>query len=117
MIENIEILSIYKIVLSLPFDGSQYIKANIKKVEIKNEIMFQLERFTKTQAFHTNFKIDELDKYLSMAIDREFKDIQIFTDGYVYGFRKTSKGKLLTNKNPNREHAFVSVSHNKEKNI
>lgn len=113
MIENIT--NIYKVILSLPYDDNKFTKANIKKISIKGKELYQLEKFTKTQAFHQNIDIDMLDSILTSSLDNEFKDIQVFTNDFIFGFRKTSKGKILTNKNKNKENTFVTVEHNRKK--
>ncbi len=115
MLENIKIDEIYKVILSLPEKTSEFKKAIIKKVNIKGTEKFQIEKFTKTQAFHENIDLESLELMLVELINTTFKDIQVFTKSYVYGFRKTSKGKILTNRTSNKESVFVEVSHNRTK--
>ena len=60
MFENIDAFKIEKGILSNPIIDSKYKKVTIKKIIIKNEMLYQIEAFTKTQAFHDNRRPEEL---------------------------------------------------------
>lgn len=110
MIENIKLEDIYKVILSIPYKVSKYKKATIKLISKKGELLFQIEKFTSTQAFHENIKLEDLDNALRKLFEEDFQEIQVFTKSHIYGFRKTAKGKVLTNKNLNKEKVFVEVN-------
>lgn len=115
MIENIKLEDIYKVILSIPYKVSKYKKATIKLISKKGELLFQIEKFTSTQAFHENIKLEDLDNALRKLFEEDFQEIQVFTKSHIYGFRKTAKGKVLTNKNLNKEKVFVEVNHDRVK--
>ena len=114
MFSKINFNEVYKIILSSPVKTSKYKKANIKKVEIKDKVLFQLELFTATQAFHQNILESDISVELEKQM-KEFSQCQIFDSKNIHGFRITSKGKVLSNKAKNTENTFVNVSHNKVK--
>lgn len=112
MFQNINFNLVYKIIVSDP-KNDKYKKVTIKRIEGKHEF-FQIEKFTKTQAFHKNVLIDEIESELLSIMD-DFKQCQIFDNSSIYGFKVTSKGKVLSNKSKNLEKNLLSVSHNKVK--
>lgn len=113
MFENIDAFKVEKGILSNPIIDSKYKKVTIKKITIKNEMLYQIEAFTKTQAFHDNRRPEELLNALEEYM-KYFKQAEIWTGDYYYGFKISSKGKLLTNKKPCKTSLTV-MSHNKGK--
>jgi hypothetical protein len=113
MFENISSSSIFKAILSDKVKDSIYKKATLKRIKIKDSEMFQLEYFTDKQAFQKNVEINDgislLEEYM-----KYFKQAQIYTKEYVYGFRISSKGKILSNKKKNSE-TFVVLKNDREK--
>jgi hypothetical protein len=114
MFENINLSLVYKIILSAPKKDSKYIKGNAKRILLNDKEVMQFELFTKTQAFHFNIEFSKLSNYLEDTFVNYFTQASIMTNEYVYGFRMTSKGHLLTNKKKASE-KFVVLNNNKEK--
>jgi hypothetical protein len=46
----------------------------------------------------------------------EFNNLELTTEDYIYSYRVTQKGKVLSNKRKTKEVSLVPVSHNKKKN-
>lgn len=115
MFENLDVNRIYKVILSSPSKTSPYKKATIKRITIKEREVFQIESFTDKQAFHENISQNDLITKLEGLVPAFFSQAQVFDSSFIYGYRVTSKGKLLSNKVKNTSTSFVSVSHNKEK--
>lgn len=108
--------NIIKGTLSSPKDKtSKYIKAKIQKIVIKNEEKIQLALYTSKQVFHENIKEEELEIKLNELMSIYFNVAELETTDYVYGYRITNKGRLLTNKRKNNQ-TFVVLEHNKKKN-
>ena len=67
MFSTIDFKKVYKGSLSNPRKNSEYIKGNIRLIEISKVYHIQVELFTKTQTFHRNYSLDEiaieLEKY------------------------------------------------------
>ncbi|MBE6137060.1 MAG: SAM-dependent methyltransferase [Erysipelotrichaceae bacterium] len=95
--------------------NSNYNKAKIQKVVNGETSYYQFSLFTDKQVFHKNLNEEELEIFINEMLDVNFNNMEIFTSEYVYGYRITSKGKLLTNKRRNNE-SFLEVNHNKKKN-
>ncbi len=107
-------LEIIKLVMSVPYNKQDgYIKCNGRK--IKNDL-YQLECFTKTQAFHENVTKQNLCDKICTLMEKDFRQCEIFTCDSIYGIKISSKGKVLHNKRKNNDVSTVSDSHNKEKN-
>ena len=87
---------------------SKYIKAKIQRITIKNEEKLQIALYTSKQVFHEiSFRLNEL-------LDLYFNNAEIETEEFIFGYRITNKGKLLTNKRRNNQ-SFVVLEHNKKK--
>ena len=93
----------------------KYEKAKIELIIIGDKSKYQISYYTKTQVFHKNIEIESIDFLNIDTLDNEFNNLELFTSDYIYGYRISSKGKLLTNKRKN-ETSFVSVDHNRKKN-
>ncbi len=114
MFSEIDFNLVYKIILSNPYKDSKYIKGKGIRIAIKDKEYIQFELFTKTQAFHKNIEIDNVNSYLSEIIKESFCQISIETNDYTYNFKLTSKGHLLKNKKAVKKE-FVTLSNNKKK--
>lgn len=77
---------VYKVVFSNPRKDSLYIKGNIKRIIIKNEVCFQMSLFTLKQVFHTNFSLNELNNNIDECLNKYFIQCEVFSDLFVYGF-------------------------------
>ena len=106
--------NVKKIILSSKTKDSLYKKGTINIVKVKDEYFYQLSLFTEKQAFHTNLDNLELESKFNELFASSFSIAEIFTDEYIYGYRMTSKGKLLSNKRKNNELIQV-LDHNKKK--
>ncbi|MDE7385420.1 MAG: SAM-dependent methyltransferase [Anaeroplasmataceae bacterium] len=102
-------------VFSIPKDKNQiYLKAKLQRILIKNQEFIQISLFTKQQVFHENISLDLLDDYLNEMLDHQFRSLELYTKDYLYAYKISSKGKLLTNKKQ-QKHEFVVLEHNKVK--
>ena len=105
-------LNVIKAVFSTPYDkNSKLQKASLRLFDNK----YQLEVFRNNQAFHENFENDELCNKITSLLNESFRQAEIFTQNYIYGFKISSKGKVLHNKRKNTENNDVVKTHNREK--
>ena len=93
----------------------KYERAKIERINLDGKDKYQISYFTNTQVFHKNIEIESAYFAISDILENEFNNLELFTPDYVYGYRVTSKGKLLSNKRKN-DTDFVVVEHNKKKN-
>ena len=91
---------------------NKYKKATITKI---NDL-YQITLYSDKQAFHSNYKNDEIENRISELLQNDFNNLELFTNDYVYGYRITSKGKLLNNKRLNQQLINVDNNHNRKKN-
>ena len=105
---------IIKVNFSSPVKNEKYKKANINKVHQKDKKFYQLSSYTQTQAFHSNFDESELKEKIFELFGNAFLIMEIYTNDFIYGYRMTSKGKLLSNKRINKE-IISPIDHNKKK--
>lgn len=111
MFENIKPLEIEKVVLSNPIDD--YKKAVLKKILINNNLVYQLELFSKTQVFHKNYSPIDVLGGLEENM-KHFRQAEIWTKDYYYAFKITSKCKILSTKKKCQTD-IIPTLHNKEK--
>ncbi|MDE6408471.1 MAG: SAM-dependent methyltransferase, partial [Anaeroplasmataceae bacterium] len=70
--------------------------------------------YTQQQVFHENISLDKLQNYLNEMLDQQFRSLELYTKEYLYAYKISSKGKLLSNKKQ-QKHDFVVLEHNKKK--
>lgn len=92
--------------------NSERSKINIKPLEIKNELIIQVEEFRNNKAFHENMSLCDFYNALDGILE-EFKQIMLTGVGVDYQILKNKKGyNLKESKNSKCE---VSLVHNKKK--
>ncbi len=89
-------------------------KGKITRINLKGEELIQVSLFTDKQAFHKNYKDEEINNVIIDLLENNFNNLELFTKEFVYGYRISSKGKVLSNRRKN-DTSFVEISHNKEK--
>ncbi len=92
-----------------------YDKAKINRVNISGEYLIQVSLYTSKQVFHKNLNDDDFNTYVKILLDDYFNIAEFVTNDYIFGYRITSKGRVLSNKRKNNSNDFVVVSHNKTK--
>ena len=107
--------NIIKGTFSVKKKDSKYEKAHLKLIEINGVNKYQISLYTETQVFHNNYDVDNINLVIIDLLETYFNNLELFTPTNVYGYRISSKGKLLTNKRNNNTD-FVITAQNKEKN-
>ncbi len=106
------------ITISNPSKDEALVKIKIRPMEIKGKVQYQIEEFTKTQAFHKNVSRKELQEHFPSYFENRFRqaqlhlqdeDVQILVSkkGAVSILRKKAKGESLPK---------LPLSHNRTKN-
>lgn len=90
-------------------------KVKLDTILIKNEEVLQLACYTDKQVFHKNLKSEEVSLEIIRLLTEEFNNAELYTKDYIYSYRITSKGKVLSNKRKSKEVSLVPLSHNKKK--
>jgi len=91
-------------------------KVKIDTILIKDKPILQFAIYTDKQVFHKNVEeIEAKDLIVSFLTD-EFNNLELATEDYIYSYRITQKGKVLSNKRKTKEVSLVPISHNKKKN-
>lgn len=102
-------------IISNPRVKDKTVKIKVRPVEKKGTLYFQLESFTKTQAFHENLAAaDAAERILSYM--GNFRQMQIKTRNAGYTVLISKKGKVTIRKKQQRELlGEVNLSHNHSK--
>lgn len=102
-------------VLSNPRTKDDVIKAKIRPVEHKGELLFQIESFTKTQAFHKNLTSEEMTAELENLLT-VFRQMQIETMSEDITILISKKGKATVKRKRKKVQAQAAdLSHNRKK--
>ena len=91
-------------------------KVKIDTILIRDEAILQFATYTDKQVFHKNLKDSEVNDEIIRLLEEEFNNLELVTKDYIYSYRITSKGKVLSNKRKAQEVSLVPLSHNKKKN-
>lgn len=104
-----------RFVISNPKPDSPVRKVLIRKVQIRGELVYQIEKLTEKQAFHENVNEEALLEHL-LEIMENFRQMDVWTDAFQYGVKISKKGKVLSNRHKVQGNTQpASTSHNREK--
>lgn len=107
----------YKIVLSQPAGKeTEFRKIEIRMIESKQGIRYQIEKFTAKQAFHINIEETDLQSSLRTYFGKEYLQCSAWTEQWEYQAKISKKGKLLQNRHRNTQSAELRQGNNKQKN-
>lgn len=85
-----------KVVLSNLRDKTYpYKKTVIHKIIVRNDSVYQIERFTEKQVFHENIRPEELGEAVAELFPVVYGQMNIFDECTQSDFKITKKGKLL----------------------
>ena len=112
-----EVLNIdfIRAVISNPVKKEGIIKVKVRPVETKGELHFQLESFTKTQAFHENLGATDAEKKILEYMEA-FRQMQIETVNEECTVLVSKKGKATVKRKKRRTQGEkADLSHNRKK--
>ena len=102
-------------VFSNPRVKDNVVKAKLRPMEQKGERLFQLESFTKTQAFHKNLTVEETKDELAKLLE-EFRQVQVETVSEDITVLISKKGKATIKRKRKKVQAKAAdLSHNRKK--
>ena len=102
-------------VFSNPRVKGNVVKAKLRPMEQKGELLFQLESFTKTQAFHKNLTVEETQEELTKLLE-EFRQVQVETVSEDITVLISKKGKATIKRRRKKVQAKAAdLSHNRKK--
>ena len=102
-------------VFSNPRVKDNVVKAKLRPMEQKGELLFQLESFTKTQAFHKNLTVEETKDELAKLLE-EFRQVQVETVSEDITVLISKKGKATIKRKRKKVQANAAdLSHNRKK--
>ena len=105
-------------VLSNPTGTETLQKIKIRPVNHKGQTIYQIEEFTKTQAFHKNVSPEELSAGFPAYFENRFRQGQITLAGENIQILVSKKGavSILRKKNKTENFKQLPLSHNRSKN-
>ena len=102
-------------VFSNPRVKDNVVKAKLRPMEQKGELLFQLESFTETQAFHKNLTVEETKDELAKLLE-EFRQVQVETVSEDITVLISKKGKATIKRKRKKVQAKAAdLSHNRKK--
>ena len=102
-------------VFSNPRVKDNVVKAKLRPMEQKGELLFQSESFTKTQAFHKNLTVEETKDELAKLLE-EFRQVQVETVSEDITVLLSKKGKATIKRKRKKVQAKAAdLSHNRKK--
>ena len=102
-------------IISNPRDKTGIIKIKVRPLEKKGELFFQLESFTKTQAFHENLTGEDACRKIAGYME-QFRQMQFETVREEGTVLVSKKGKVTIRRRRRQKEAQpADRSHNREK--
>ena len=106
---------IIKLILTQSEKGSEYTKAVIRPVKIKNKDYFQVERFKDKKVFHYNCAFENFTDFFIRELDGKFIQVLIDLAGKSYHCIKKNNGDYKIKETINNLIKSSAASHNREK--
>ncbi len=94
--------------------NNKYEKAKLQKIIINNIDYIQLSLFTEKQVFHSNYSIYDINNKIIELLESDFNNLELTTSDYIYSYRITSKGKVLSNRKK-ADNSLITLEHNRKK--
>lgn len=115
LLEQILNIEFIQAVISNPRLKEGVLKIKVRPVQLKDQLFYQLESFTKTQAFHENLKKQETIEKLIQYME-EFRQLQVSTEKENYTILVSKKGKVTIQKKKNKDgKKAIAMTHNRTK--
>lgn len=93
----------------------EYKKIVVRPVLIKNEVLYQFEKYTDKQVFHSNETLDECQNSVIRFME-DFRQCDAFTKKKNYVVKISKKGKVFVSSKVNTSISAVIKEHNRTKN-
>ncbi|MBR6642862.1 MAG: SAM-dependent methyltransferase [Lachnospiraceae bacterium] len=106
------------ITISNPEKTEHLTKIKIRQMELKGRVQYQIEEFTKTQAFHKNVTLAELKELFPAYFENRFRQAQLHLQGEDVQVLASKKGtvSILRKKQKGEVLPKLPLSHNRTKN-
>lgn len=106
------------VTISNPVKGEEFTKIKIRPLEIKGRLQYQIEEFTKTQVFHKNVTLEELQELFPAYFDDRFRQVQMRLSDEEVQALVSKKGavSILKKKAKTEAAPKLPLSHNRTKN-
>jgi len=106
------------ITISNPEKTEHLSKIKIRPMELKGKVQYQIEEFTKTQAFHKNVALTELQELFPSYFENRFRQAQLHLQGEDVQILVSKKGavSILRKKIKGESLPKLPLSHNRTKN-
>lgn len=106
------------ITISNPEKTEHLAKIKIRPMELKGKVQYQIEEFTKTQAFHKNVTLKELQELFPAYFENRFRQAQLHLQGEDVQVLVSKKGtvSILRKKTKSEVLPTLPLSHNRAKN-
>lgn len=108
-----------KLICSNPRNQDGFVKLIVRPVLLRGQILYQIEEFTKTQAFHKNVEKEEVLLYVMEQIEHHFKSAEVISSLGSMNLLVSKKGtvtfkvkKKIGASDPTQK---VLMSHNRKK--
>ena len=117
LIQEILNQNIDKIIISNPKSKDlEYKKIVIQSILLKDNLIYQFEKYTQKQVFHDNCNLDECKSKIEEFMN-DYKQMDVFGDQKNYVVKISKKGKLfVSSKNNKKQINITPKKHNREKN-
>ena len=102
-------------ILSNPRKKDGVLKIKVRPVEMRGKRLYQLESFTKTQAFHENLETEQAAERI-LSYMEEFRQMQLASGNMEYTVLVSKKGKVTIQKHQAKGgKKQADLSHNRSK--
>lgn len=96
--------------------NQEYKKIIVRKVKLKNEFVYQFEKYTQKQVFHENLNEDAAVSLIEHFLTTDFKQCDAYTLTYNFCIKISKKEKLfVSKKKTSMPQVKINQEHNRSK--
>lgn len=96
--------------------NQEYKKIIVRKVKLKNEFVYQFEKYTEKQVFHENLDEDAAVSLMENFLTTDFKQCDAYTLTYQFCIKISKKEKLfVSKKKTSMPQVKINQDHNRSK--
>ena len=117
-LQNLISSGLIDLTISNPEKSETLSKIKVRQMELKGELCYQIEEFTKTQAFHKNVSLKELQEIFPSYFEGRFRQAQLRTETEEVQILVSKKGAISILRKKTKAPAFkpMPLAHNRTKN-
>ncbi len=113
-LEEIFSIPVIRLTVANPRPGAQWKKLCLRPIQVREQDLFQMEKFTSTQVFHENLSPEQVPARLEDLL-AHYGQLDGVCQGAIFCLKISKKGKLFFSRQEAKQLPGLSAGHNRQK--